>query len=158
MPLGKLYYRQLDIEKSQALKTHFGDYSQKMSLSKRAISDLKWWLDNIDDCFTKIERKNPTKVLKTDASNLGFGGCTDSGSISGQWDSHDKLLHINQKELLAVYYCLKQLCHDVNNSTIKIMTDNTTALCYVNHMGGKIVHCNEISRKNWVGQPIEISG
>ena len=150
VPLGKLYYRQLDIEKSQALKLHFGDYSQKMSLSRRAISDLIWWLENIDNCFTKIERKNPTKVLKTDASNLGFGGCTDSNSISGQWDSQDQLLHINQKELLAVFYCLTKLCHDITNSTIKIMTDNTTTLCYVNNMGGKIVPCNEIARKIWL--------
>ena len=150
VPFGKLYYRQIDNEKTQALKAAKGDFSHSMSLSQDAVSDLKWWHKNIDSCFTKIESKNPSVSLKTDASNFGFGGCTDTASISGQWEKKDLHLHINHKELLAVLYSLQSLCHDLKNVTVKIMTDNTTTLCYVNNMGGRIPTCNKIAREIWL--------
>ena len=150
VPLGKLYYRQIDNEKSRALKRAGGSFAQNMTLSKRAISDLNWWFCNIDSCFTKIESKNPSIVIKTDASNFGFGGCTNTESFHGHFDESDVAFHINQKELLAVLYSLQNLCLNVHDTTVKILTDNTTTLSYINNMGGKFSGCNEIARKIWM--------
>ena len=51
--------------------------------------------------------------------------------------------------MLAVYYTLTKLCHEMKNITIKVMSDNTTCVAYISNMGGKIVTCNEIARKIW---------
>ena len=150
VPLGKLYYRQIDIDKAKALKQAKGDYSRKMCLSQRSKNDLKWWFRCIESSYTKIESKNPDITLKTDASNYGFGGCSETNSWQGQWNAFEQCLHINQKELLAVLYCLQALCDKAEDVTIKVMTDNTTTMCYINNMGGKIEPCNEIARKIWL--------
>ena len=150
VPLGKLYYRQIDIDKSTSLKRAHGDFSETMVLSAIAKSDLNWWFQNLEYCYTNIRRENPKFTLKTDASNFGYGGCFHNKTTKGQWSKSEESLHINQKELLAVFYCLKELCASETNATIKIMTDNTTTLCYVNNMGGKIDSCNAIARKIWL--------
>ena len=111
VPLGKLYYRQLDIEKGLALKRAKGNYSEKLELSKQAKSDLSWWLENLPNSFTKIESKNPDIEIRTDASTYSYGGCFHDKSISGQWHKEEQTLHINLKEMLAVYYTLTKLCH-----------------------------------------------
>ena len=150
VPYGKLFYRQTDIEKSLALKSARGDFSHTMSLSEQAKLDLKWWLANLDTSCTNISSKNPDLTLKTDASNFGYGGYVNSKSLQGQWNRNEQNLHINLKELLAVLHCLRGLCGSVRNKTIKVMTDNTTTLCYINNMGGKIPNCNAVARKIWL--------
>ena len=56
---GKLYYRQIDNEKTLALKMSKGDYSAKMKLSNTAKSDLKWWVFNLPTCKVDIPPKSP---------------------------------------------------------------------------------------------------
>ena len=149
VPMGKLYYRQLDIDKSRALKMAKGDYSSSMILSAQARFDLKWWVENLKISHSKIESKNPDFTMKTDASIYGFGGCRDHDTVSGQWTVDEQELHINLKELMAVLYSLQKLCHDCSDCTIKVLTDNTTTMAYINGMGGKIQSCHSIARKIW---------
>jgi len=42
---GPLFYRQLEIEKSKALKVNYDNYDAKMKLSNTVKDDLKWWID-----------------------------------------------------------------------------------------------------------------
>ena len=46
VPFGKLHYRSLEREKISALKISKGDFDAKMTLSKSAIEDTKWWINN----------------------------------------------------------------------------------------------------------------
>ena len=41
---GKLFYKQLEIDKIAALKTASGDFNQTMKLSERSVADLNWWI------------------------------------------------------------------------------------------------------------------
>ena len=144
---GKLFYRQADNEKT--LKKSKGDYSQTMMLTCTAKLDLDWWYNNLEHSFVKIESKIPDMTIWTDASNTGFGGCSEHESYRGQWSEMEQELHINHKELLAVLYTLQNLCSQKKSITIKVLTDNTTALTYITNMGGKVNSCNVIARKIW---------
>ena len=144
MTHSKLFYRQLDIEKSNALKRNKGNFEATMQISQESRTDLKWFLDNLNHAFVDVSGKNPDFVLKTDASNSGWGGLlqkVDSNTIiahtRGQWTSEETALHINLKELWAVYHSLLSLCPDKHDVVIKICSDNSTTVSYIKKPRGK---------------------
>ena len=154
---AKLFYRQLDIEKSAALKLSRGNYEATMQISAEARQDLHWFLDNLDGAFVDVSVKNPDFVLKTDASNSGWGGilqCSNSSTTisqtRGQWTNAEKGLHINLKELLAVRYTLESLCCDTYGVTINVCSDNSTTVSYIKNQGGKIESCHKITKQIWL--------
>ena len=54
----------------------------------------------------------------------------------GRWTPSEAEYHINILELLAAFFALKCFCSHMNNCHIQIQIDNTTALAYINNMGG----------------------
>ncbi|CAG2190554.1 unnamed protein product [Mytilus edulis] len=56
---GHLYYRNLEIEKIQALKFSFGNFDQNMTITFAMKADLKWWVENLHCQKRVINRKNP---------------------------------------------------------------------------------------------------
>ena len=51
---GPLYYRQLEREKSLAVKYNNGNYEAFMSPSSDAKTELEWWIKNIENSFNVI--------------------------------------------------------------------------------------------------------
>ena len=45
-------------------------------------------------------------------------------------------LHINCLELITVWYAVQAFCKGKQNKTDLILIDNTSAVAYINHMGG----------------------
>ena len=89
-------------------------------------------------------------TIYTDASNAGWGGTNGVSSINGRWSIAEQNCHINVLELLPITFCLQSFCKDLCNKVICIMSDNATAISYVNHMGGtKSALCNDIAREIW---------
>ena len=82
-------------------------------------------------------------VIYTDASESGWGAHDDINSI-GRWWSDDEIhYHINVLELLAIELALKAFLEDV-----RIFSDNTTAVTYINKQDGiKSLLFNEIAKK-----------
>ena len=74
---GPLNYRDLERDKTTALKVNKGDFSSKFTLSQPAIMNLKWWHENIENSFKEISHGNPDLVITTDASNAGWGAHID---------------------------------------------------------------------------------
>ena len=148
--LCMLFYRTIENEKVDALKLNFGDFDAQMVLSASAKLDLHWWIDNIQLSEKKISPPNPDIVLTTDASKQGWGAVRDHHTTGGRWSPVLAELHINELELKAVLFALRSLCNDVSNKHIRIMSDNTTTVCYINNMGGsKSRACNDIARRIW---------
>ena len=54
---------------------------------------------------------------------------------------------IDYFECLACFLTLRAFCLDIQNSHLKAMIDNTTAISYINSIGGRSVLCNGISRE-----------
>ena len=146
---SKLYYRQLEIDKLQALRLNRFDFQKTMTLSSKSRSDLNWWLQNLSQDGIKIESKNPDFTIKTDASNFGYGGVFLSKKFCGVWSKTEVQLHINLKELLAVKYCLFHFFKAKNNCCVKVLTDNKTTMTYINSMGGKIQACHDVAKGIW---------
>lgn len=52
--------------------------------------------------------------------------------------------------MLAAFFGLQAFCHDMHNKHVKLSIDNTTAVAYINHMGGsKSKDCNEQAKQIW---------
>ena len=62
----------------------------------------------------------------------------------------EKELHINVLELKAVFFGLKSLCNEFQDGHIRVRIDNTTAVAYVNNMGGvKSIQCDLVAQEIW---------
>ena len=147
---GQLHYQSLEIDKIEALRDNSGDYNASMQLSATSILDLKWWINNVPFATKLIMRPNPLYFIKSDASKLGWGAVMASQSIGGRWTAAESLMHINYLELLASYFALKAFGITLTHCHIQLQLDNTTAVAYVNHMGGmQSSDLNDLTIKLW---------
>ena len=68
---AELFYKQLEIDKAQALRAANGNFDSTMSLSSIAITDIPWWLEHATKCKMKINQGGFNMTLSTYASTLG---------------------------------------------------------------------------------------
>ena len=73
---GRLHYRKIERDKTEALKIAKGNFEKKMSLSSQALEEIKWWLENVDQSYSDIHNGNPDITINTDASKTGWGACS----------------------------------------------------------------------------------
>ena len=147
---GQLHYRSLEIDKIQALKSKQGNYNVNMTLSSQATQDLIWWVANMAKAYKPICRPNPSKVIQSDASKLGWGAVCGTQKSGGRWAPGECEAHINYLELFAAFLALKTFCTRDNNTHIQLQLDNTTAIAYLNNMGGtKSIELNSLSITIW---------
>ena len=66
IPYGKLYYRELDNLKSNALNLCY-NWEQYVLLNEKCINEIKWWISNCNN-ITPIRRDSPVFVITSDAS------------------------------------------------------------------------------------------
>ena len=147
--LGKVYYRRCDNWKTRCLTENRGSYMAEISLPNECRTDSAWWEANILTCSAPVARDSARISLLSDASSFGWGGVRDDTKTGDLWTDGEKGYHINQLELLAAFYTLQSLGRDIRNSHVLIKLDNTTAVTYMNNMGGRKETCSEITRKIW---------
>ena len=150
VPHAPLFYRGLEFEKDQALKTHYGNYDSKMTLSKNAKHELQWWIDNIEQSVKPIQVPAPHITLQSDSSDYGWGGVSKNTKTGGNWSEQEAAEHINFKELKAAFLTLQTFCDNCRDCHIRMEIDNTTAVAYINNMGGKKQHLNLLARTIWL--------
>ena len=146
---GKVYYRRLDNEKSTQLQRSKGNYETEFQLPPYCLDDLHWWVDNIENANNPISHEPPSIIIQSDASKTGWGGVRQGKSTGGSWSSQENQNHINYLELLAAFLTLKALCSQEKQIHIMMEIDNTTAVSYINNMGGTKKLCNDITREIW---------
>ena len=73
MAYGPLFYRDLEIAKTEPLRLNRGNYDSTMVLSDDMKSELQWWVDNLKTATCPISNGNPDIVIDTDASLIGWG-------------------------------------------------------------------------------------
>lgn len=145
---GAAHIKNLEKIKNIALAKNQGNFEARMRLNIPAKGNIFWWLDNINNT-RKIRYDSQCQVLYTDASTKGWGATCDDLETGGRWDVEEKEDHINVLELKAIYFGLKCLW-DGHSEIIKVYTDNTTALAYVNKKGGvRSDQCNEVAQDIW---------
>ena len=74
----------------------------------------------------------------------------DGKDTGGLWSPMELEFHINYLEMKAVLLGLKSLCKDCHDVQIFVQSDNTTAVTYINSMGGvKSEECNDMAFQIW---------
>ena len=147
---GPLHYRSLDIEKMEGLRQTKGNFSSVISLPVNSREELQWWIANLLFSCKAISHGEADIVIQTDASSQGWGGVHGDQRAGGRWTPTEALNHINYLELLAIFLSLKALCGAHKNKHIQVQCDNTTAVYYINNMGGsKSIPCNEVTKQIW---------
>ena len=144
---GPLYYRNLKTDKIAALKYHKGNFDGLMQLSSAAKAELQWWVKNTDRAYKPISHGKHNLLITADASNLGWGAVCHGVKTGGHWTAIEALQHINYLEMLAIFLGLKTFTREHQNIHIRAMTDNTTAVSVLNHMGtSHSDFCNTLCR------------
>ena len=132
------------------MKANLGDFDKTMALSLKAQEDIKWWIVNA--CLSKkhLDHGKISHVLYTDASTKGWGASMTNETTGGEWSTTEKDHHINYLQIRAILFSLQSLCRDMSNVHIKVMTDNSTAVAYINSMDGShSLPCNDMAREIW---------
>lgn len=152
VPYGKLFYRQLEIDKILALRKGKGNFDSPISISQLASEDLLWWERHIVNTSSPISHGEPSLMLETDASTKGWGCFCKALDIKtgGEWSSSEAMSHINVLELKAAFFALRSICSDRRNTHIHLLMDSMTAVAYVREQGGtKSLACNAVARQIW---------
>lgn len=151
IPFGKFYYRNLERLKTTALKKAKGNFDAKVKLTSICINELEWWLDNVYTSSRFIKIPDIDMTIFTDASDLGWGITNGSSSSGGRWSIEEKDKHINIRELKAVEIGIISYTKNTCPKHIRIMSDNTTAIAYINNMGGICsLECDELAKSVWL--------
>lgn len=147
---GWVYTKTLEREKYIALKKSNGNFNNKIILSEDLLSDLKWWSVNLESSYKPLKIKSFVKEIFTDASLTGWGAACDKSKTHGWWNSKESLEHINYLELLAVFNGLKCFAKSNYSCEILLRIDNTTAISYINRMGGvQFPKLNNLTKQIW---------
>ncbi|XP_043482415.1 uncharacterized protein LOC122511321 [Leptopilina heterotoma] len=133
---GTLYTKSLEREKFLSLAKENDNFDKYVSLSKSLQPDIKWWIDNISLSKNPITSQVFILEIFTDASLTGWGAVCNEEKIHGWWSLEDQKHHINFLELLAAFYGLKCFAKNLRSRDILLRIDNTTAISYINKMGG----------------------
>ena len=154
VPLGKMFYRYLERDKIAALNKARGNFYNNMylkELNKISIQEIQWWYQNISYAHRVILTLEIDKTIYTDASKLGWGFTAGDIASGGLWTENEKRKHINWLELKAMEISIKTVCKNKKFTHIRIMCDNTTAIAYVNNMGGmQSADCNALAKEIWL--------
>ena len=139
-----LHYRRLQMAQAKGL-VHGQSYETKLTLPPETISELRWWIENIRDWNGRaIITPSPDLTIETDASStIGWGAVWKDQRIGGAWSPEEKLAHINVLELKGALFAVRSFAADKRNVHVHLKMDNTSAVAYVQKMGGGHVppHC-----------------
>ena len=111
---------------------------------------MKCWITNPPLSSKAISHGEADIIIQTDASSQGWGGVHGEKRAGGRWTPTEASNHINIVTLSfkLYFYPLKPCVVLTQVATYKC--DYTTAVCYINNMGGsKLTPCNAITKQIW---------
>ena len=147
--LGPLHYRRLERDKDIALRDSPGDFEGLISLCPESIGDLNWWVESLPSAYRSIDHGVPNFTLTSHASLRGWGAASGISCTHSLWSEAGITYHINVLELLEVELGLRSLLPDCQGQHIRVVSDNTTTVSYINGMGGKSLPCDSITGNIW---------
>lgn len=115
--------------------------------------DLEWWLHSLKSWNGRsaVPCCRPSIQIATDASSLGFGAqiIGRQERAQGLWDHHMSNSASNLRELMAVFMALKSFLHLLRKKNVQIISDNVSAVAYINFQGGPSRQLTEVARDIW---------
>ena len=150
---GRSFYRFIEIDKINALKLSKGKFDAPRVLSPTAKDEIYWWRQNILNSSRKIiSAPTVDYIIHTDVSNLRWGAHDEDENINGRCSVSEKTLHINCLELLAIKLAIRSfLPRKVLVGHLRIMSDNSTGIAYINKQGGtQSTTSNQLTKDIWI--------
>lgn len=121
-----------------------------MPLNSVSSEELDWWYSNIGKAVNYISNFNPSIEIYSDASSSGWDAVCKGERTHGFWNGEEKKLHINNLELLAVFFGLKCFAEKLANYDILLRVDNSTAIVCTNKKGEiRFPKLNKLSKQIW---------
>jgi hypothetical protein len=90
----------------------------------------------------------PHIVIKTDASDSGWGAVMDHQMAAGSWDNWMKKQLINYQELMAVHLAIQSFKGTIKDSVVLIRSDNTATVAAINHFSSPVDHFTNWQEKS----------
>ena len=149
-PPPPLFFRHLQSCLHAALQP-MQDYTQPCPLTEEAREELSWWVTH-PTCWNgkSILRGNPDLIIETDASQTGWGACCGNLQTGRPWFPKEAAMHINCLELLAATLAIQTFAKRKENVLIHSKMDSTSALTYINKMGGTVSpDLNRLNKELW---------
>lgn len=145
---GMLHTKSLERIKQSRLILNDGDFDCMMLIPCSAQPDLDWWISHIMSSANPIRTGQTRATIFSDASLTGWGAACGGKTTGGLWSAEERRFSINYLELLAIYLALRCFATNLSDCEILLRVDNTTAICYINRMGGtRFPHLNDLTRE-----------
>ena len=149
VPNVRLHYRHTEFDKIFALKQNKGNLEAKCYLSPTAIAEPKLWKDSILEVY-RVWKSIPEVdyTIYSDTSTKDWGAHDKHHTTNGRWTEGETKLHIDVLELTTLKFAIFfQLPLQLQN---RIMTDNSTAVSYINRQGGvRSMLCKNVTTEIW---------
>lgn len=146
---GKLNFRTLEREKTQALKLCKGNYEAFMKITDFAKQELMFWIRKENFTPKSFEHTTAVVTIFSDASTKGWGGHCGHLKAGGRWQQQEITAHINWLELKASWLCLQSFASQKSSIYIALKLDNTCAIHYINNQGGVNEALDVLTKKIW---------
>ena len=152
------------------------NFTCSVMLHTHCRRDLEWWQQVINSWNGALLLVREAQIqIESDALGTGWGGVFKKLlEVSGVWSTDVKFRSSNFRELLAILLTIRSLGQVLQGKSVQVLSDNVTAVAYINHMGGQDFLCillpqlylqnagprctliSEISprRKQWICRPI----
>lgn len=152
IPPAPLFYRSLQRDLSRALEYGNQAYDVNCALSKESRRELQWWITHLEQWNGKsLLTRQPDVIIESDASLRGWGAVSNGVRTGGPWSPEESQYHINCLEILAAKLAVRSFLKNKSNLSVLILMDNTTAVAYLNHMGGTVAPlATEIAKELWM--------
>ena len=77
-------------------------------------------------------------IMDSDASLMGWGAVCKNQRTGGPWSQSESQMHINCLELLATTLAVQTFLKHKTRLSVLLRLDNTSAVAYINNLGGTI--------------------
>ena len=95
-------------------------------------------------------QKQPNARSQSSFVTSRFKSYNSTTEIGGRWTASGASRHINILELEAAFFALQSFGDKITGAHIQVHLDNTTAVAYINNMGGsKSLKLNCLAIKIW---------
>lgn len=151
----------LERDRAQALRSGRG-WSSLVDLSPDSVSELRWWARNLHQVSGRLLRLPvPDVIIRTDASALGWGAVVQETSRFPElrgWQATGRLPPAlrsavsNETELFGLSQAVRALARaaPLKGAHVRVQTDSTTALYYVNQGAGRSQAMSALARPLWL--------
>ena len=134
-----LFYRNLQMALSNSLENHSQDYEGLVTLLPASLEELEWWDTEMSKWNGKtLLKRGIHMIIDSNESLQGWGVRCGEQTTGGAWSHQEAELHINFLELLAATLAVQSFAKDKCKIFILLRIDNTTAVAYINHLGGTV--------------------